>query len=345
MQLLAQLQAAKRTTEAIQTALGWLANRPSDPDLTAAVIRLCWTSKQWDDAIEVGRAAIEETDEPTRYETLLSQTLVHAGRFDEAIEMRREKIRRYERLMERAVGSVQETTLALRHRQAQYELIGALTSAEKYAEAERLIDSLLAPMRDANAGFDLSYAIDLRNVLSEIYAQTGRTDQAIEQLETVYEFVPQDATANNNLAYNLADAGRQIERAEEMVRSALSENPNSAAALYTLGWVLYKRGQYDDAAYFLRRALRAAQFNDPVIFDHLGDAVFRAGNRDEAARYWTRSKKICDPDGDPPPPPDRLKLHGVVSAKLTAVASGDTPPLAPLARSTPATAPASPDDL
>jgi Tfp pilus assembly protein PilF len=200
-------------------------------------------------------------------------------------------------------------------------------------------------MRDANAGFDLSYAIDLRNVLSEIYAQTGRTDQAIEQLETVYEFVPQDATANNNLAYNLADAGRQIERAEEMVRSALSENPNSAAALYTLGWVLYKRGQYDDAAYFLRRALRAAQFNDPVIFDHLGDAVFRAGNRDEAARYWTRSKKICDPDGDPPPPPDRLKLHGVVSAKLTAVASGDTPPLAPLARSTPATAPASPDDL
>lgn len=344
MQLLVQLQAAKRTTEAIQWSLRWLADAPSDPDLTTAVIRLCWTAKQWDDAIEVARAAIEETDEPTRYESLLSQTLVHARKFDEAIEMRREKIRRYERLMEQAVGTVQETTLALRHRQAQYELIGALTSAEKYAEAERLIDSLLAPMNDANSGFDLSYAIDLRNVLSEIYAQTGRTDQAIEQLETVYEFAPQDATSNNNLAYNLADAGRQIERAEEMVRSALAENPNSSAALDTLGWVLYKRGVFDEAAHYLRRALRAAQFNDPVILDHLGDALFRAGDRTKAGRFWERALKFCDPDGDPPPPPDRLKLHAVVSAKLKALASDETPQVAPLAAQQPTTVPATSDD-
>jgi len=337
------LQGARRTTEALQLALGWLADKPADTEMTFAVVRLCWTARQWDDAIEVARAAMEETDQPARFESLLSQTLQHARRFDEVIELRRARVRRTERLLEQAAGGAHELTLALEYRQANYMLIATLTAAGKFVEAERLIDSLLTPVSHANTGLDLAYAIDLRNTLSEIYRQTDRMDQAIEQLEIIYDLVPQDATANNNLSYTLADTGRQIGRAEKMVRFALSQNPDSSAALDTLGWVLYKRGEFGDAAYYLRRALRAAEFVDPVILDHLGDAMFRRGDHKEAVRLWRRAVEQCDPDGDPPPPKDRLDLHGVVAAKLEAHANGESPQLAPLALDQTTTAPASDD--
>ncbi len=357
IQLLANLQAAHRITEAKQIALGWLADRPTDFDLTAAIIRLCWSSRDWDDAIDIAKSAIEDANQPRRYEQLLSLTYQFAGRNDEAIEMRRQSVRISEKLLESARAdarrprpdkpsdsrrnSIQLSTIALR--QANYDLINALTNAERYTEAERLIESLLSPMLSDSGGFDLAYVIDLRNLLSEVYRATDREVMAIEQLEEIYKLTPQDDGANNNLSYTLADTGRQIERAEKLVRFALAKDPTSSPSLDTLGWVLYKQGRFEEAAFYLRRAFRAAQFSDPVVLDHLADTYYRMGRLPEAARAWNSAVKMCDPQGDPPPSRDRVRLHATIRSKLDAVEAGASVDTAPLALTTSTTMPAEED--
>lgn len=340
IQLLASLQSAKRITEAMQLALSLLEKNPSDFDLTSAIIRLCWSARQWDDAIEIARSAIEDTDQPGRYEQLLSLTFQHAGRFDEAIEMRREQVRRFQKLADRAQGAPHETSIALRLRQANYELINAMTAAGRYAEAERLTESLLSPLVDDSAGADLAYVMDLRNILSEIYRRSGQDSQAIEQLEAIYRLAPLDPGAANNLSYTLADTGLDVDRAEQLVRSSLAKDPNSSASLDTLGWVLYKKGEFDEAVYYLRRALRAAQFSDPVILDHLADTLYRLDDNVGADRAWKKALSFCDPEGDPPPSRDRVELHDVIQSKVDALNANETVETAPLAKDGPTSKPA-----
>ncbi|MCB9852251.1 MAG: tetratricopeptide repeat protein [Phycisphaerales bacterium] len=339
IQLLANLQSAKRITEAMQLALSLLEKNPSDFDLTSAIIRLCWSGRRWDDAIEIARAAIEDTDQPGRYEQLLSLTFQHARRYDDAIEMRREQVRRYQKLMDRAQGAPHATSIALRLRQANYELINAMTAAGRYADAERLTESLLTPLVDDPGSSDAAYVMDLRNILSEIYRRSGQDEQAIEQLEEIYRMAPQDGGACNNLSYTLADTGRDVDRAEQLVRSSLAQDPNSSASLDTLGWVLYKQGKFDEAVYYLRRALRAAQFSDPVILDHLADTLYRLGDKPEANRCWENAMKFCDPEGDPPPTRDRVELYGVIQSKVAAVTANEAVETAPLAKDGPTTMP------
>ncbi|HPF39576.1 MAG TPA: tetratricopeptide repeat protein [Phycisphaerae bacterium] len=343
MQLLANLQSARRITEAQQLALAWLEKNPSDEDLTTSLIRLCWSSRAWDDAIEIARAAIEDTDQPMRYEQLLSLTYQHARRYDEAIEMRREQVRRYQKLLEHAQGSPHSLSIALRLRQANYDLIGAMMAAGRYANAKRQIETLLSPLLE-NPGDDAAYIMDLRNILSEVYRQSGQIDHAIEELEAIYAMSPNDAGANNNLSYTLADTGRDVERAETLVRFSLAQDPNSSASLDTLGWVLYKRGRFDEAAYYLRRALRAAQFSDPVIFDHLADTLYRLGDKAQAGRAWAKALTFCDPNGDPPPSRDRAELFDVVQAKVTALKADEPVDTAALASEVPTSAPSAASD-
>lgn len=342
IQYLACLQSAHRYTEAMQETLKWLEANPQDYDLTAALIRLCWSARDWDDAIDIARTALDETNEPRKYEQLLTQTYQFAGRDDEAIEIRREEVRRFQKLLDGARGSPHEMAIELNLRDANYRLINAMMMAGRYADAERLAESLLSSMVNEPPGDESRLAIiDLRNILSEVYRQSGQISAAIEQLEAIHAMAPLESGACNNLSYTLADTGRQIERAEKLVRTSLSQDPTSSASLDTLGWVLYKKGKFDEAAYYLRRAARAANFSDPVIFDHLADALYRDGDARAAERYWAKAMTFCDPEGDPPPTRDRLKLHGEIKTKLMAHKAGEKVETAPLAdASDPTSAPA-----
>ena len=66
---------------------------------------------------------------------------------------------------------------------------------------------------------------------------------------------PLDAGITNALGYTLADHKRELPRAEQLIREALSAQPDNPALLDSLGWVLYRRGQFA-ARSRLERAFR-----------------------------------------------------------------------------------------
>ncbi len=342
IELLSRLQEAKRYTEAIQYTVNWLAGSPEDLDLNAALVRLCWSAKRWDDAIDIARSNIELKQNRAIYETLLGESYRFAGRYDDAIRLYKDKLENWEARRRKVEGELRAGVESGRERlmlmelrdaiseakRANLTLIGVMILAERYRAAERQINKTLGPELEAmKAGqpYDQALMIDMRNLLSEVYADTDRNSQAIQQLEAIYELDPTDPGVNNNLGYLLADLGQDIERAEKMIRFSLAEDPNSHASLDSLGWVLYKRSRFEEAAYYIRQALKLSPREDPVLRDHLGDALYRKGDIQAAQSEWRAAVKMCAPDHDPPPDHDRKLLYTSLKAKLAALEAGETP--------------------
>jgi tetratricopeptide (TPR) repeat protein len=170
-------------------------------------------------------------------------------------------------------------------------LVGILIDEEKYADAE---DELLVTKNLAEG--DHESLMRVRYYLGIVYEEQGRDALALSMWRANLTVDPENADAHNAIAYHYAQAGENLQKALEYVNKALESDPENAAYLDTLGWVLYKMGDYEGAVKHLRRA--AAKMSDAVIFDHLGDALLGTGDTEGAVSAWrkalTSSPKASD---------------------------------------------------
>jgi tetratricopeptide (TPR) repeat protein len=178
-----------------------------------------------------------------------------------------------------------------------------LSMAERYADAEADCKALL---KDNNR---VAEVVEVRYLLSNVYAAAKRHADSEEQLQLILKIEPDNATVNNDLGYLWADQGKNLKAAEEMIRKALDADRNqrrkntnltadddkdNAAYVDSLGWVLYRRGQIDEAKKELERAITLGDGDDPVIYDHLGDVYQHLKMRPEASRAWQRALELYD---------------------------------------------------
>lgn len=108
------------------------------------------------------------------------------------------------------------------------------------------------------------------------------------------EFNPDQPFVLNYLGYSWVDQGMNLKRALEMIERAVELRPRDGYIVDSLGWALYRLGDFDGAVKHLEQAveLRPA---DPVINDHLGDAYWRVGRKREARFQWHRALSF-DPE-------------------------------------------------
>ncbi len=322
------LEGAERFTESQQLLLGWLEENPDAAWINESLIRACWSAGEWQQAIELAKAAHEAAPNQG-FEEMLIEAYRHAGDFDDAIALRRREVTEAETQLRNAGrNGWQRADLTNAYLRAQMLLVGELMAVERYGEAARMLRSMiedeLEPGRNGTTIFE-GFVMQLRNTLSEVYRLDGDIGKCISELELIYEEVPHDAGAANNLGYTLIDSGRDTERAEQLIRSSLARDPNVAATLDSLGWVFYKKGEFGKAVDILTRARYRTDREDPVVFDHLGDACYRLGRSDDAKRHWQKAIEICDPTQKPPPPASDRNLYPAIKAKLDALADGETP--------------------
>jgi len=69
---------------------------------------------------------------------------------------------------------------------------------------------------------------------------------SIEHLEVALTQQPNDPTLQNAIAYQFAELGVELPRAEELVEKALSQEPDSADYRDTLGWIRCKQGRVNE---------------------------------------------------------------------------------------------------
>jgi tetratricopeptide (TPR) repeat protein len=152
----------------------------------------------------------------------------------------------------------------------------------------------------------------IRYILSGVYVDLNRIDKAAEQLKTLLEKDPNNATYNNDLGYIWADHDMNLEESEKMIRKAIEEDrkqrrkanadskpeddKDNAAFLDSMGWVLFKQKKYKEARDYLLRAIEDKKEGQHVeILDHLGEVYAALGERSKAVETWKQAAKVAGP--------------------------------------------------
>lgn len=208
----------------------------------------------------------------------------------------------YQRLVEAGAGLLPRARAAALllerdERAAAMKLLDDLVRAQpgEAVDVEIARSELLADAGDNDAAIDaLDAALRVRPGQSALLYQravmlerAGRSREAIRGFEALLRDRPDDPSIQNALGYTLADRNRQLDRAEKLLRQAVAGMPDNAAVIDSVGWVLFRRGKAAEALPLLERAYRLGR--DPEIAAHLGEVLWALGRQGEARAVWARS--------------------------------------------------------
>ncbi len=126
------------------------------------------------------------------------------------------------------------------------------------------------------------------------YEQAKDFPAAAKWYEKVIAANPAHAPALNNLAYIHLECFGDPETAHGYARRAYEAAPDDPSITDTLGWTLYRKGDYPGALNFLVQ--NASQlFESGEALYHLGMAHYKAGNEAEA-RIWLENALDLNPN-------------------------------------------------
>ena len=130
-----------------------------------------------------------------------------------------------------------------------------------------------------------------RGVASE---RLGEWPKAEVDLQRALRISNGNPIVANYLGYYWVDNEMHLEQGLDLLEEALELRPRDPYILDSVGWALYRIGDYSGALAMLEEALR----HDPgvaEIYDHFGDVLWMLGYRTEARYQWERALTL-DPE-------------------------------------------------
>jgi len=192
------------------------------------------------------------------------------------------------------------------------ETIGALLKLEKeYPDNREVLNSIAEfyRMNERFAEAIPAYSKVIDNIEEEnvrdwiiyytrgiVFDQEKRWAEAEMDFKKALEIRPEQPMVLNYLAYSWVDRGLNYVEAKKMLIRAVELRPNDGYIVDSLGWALYKMGDYEEAVPVLERAAQL-ETQDWAINDHLGDAYWTVGRKNEARFQWRHALSLS-PDED-----------------------------------------------
>ena len=182
---------------------------------------------------------------------------------------------------------------------------GKVVGAGNAALRIQLIDSLL----QRNSGIDKPTRAKYINLKAISFGQMGAVDSMNRYYGQAIALDPENTEYDNNIAYEWAKRGINLDTAKTFALKAVAKARELASAnkpfgvdqkswdiennytlgnyLDTYGWVLYRQGNYAEAAIQLKEAFKRQP--DGNIEYHLGMALNMSQKQDEALEHLMRS--------------------------------------------------------
>lgn len=250
---------------------------PASGEINALLGDSLFSSADYDQAIIHYKRVTGDIEAYTRSRLLAARALRHLDRNDEAIKMLKD------------LSKETESADVL------YELADYYRLDKDYKQAEKGYSYLISSFGEGDIPQRYAYAYYLRGIAKE---RNGHWDDAVKDFQKALDVFPENADILNYLGYGWIDRGENIEEAENMIRKALEIKPNDGYITDSLGWALYKKGEYEEAVKYLERAVELEPY-DPIINDHLGDAYWEANRKQEARYQWKRALNYYTDDTPP----------------------------------------------
>ena len=181
--------------------------------------------------------------------------------------------------------------------------LGDLLRAKKrYREAVVEYDAAVARIDEARERDWVLFYV--RGIALERLGEWPRAEADFQQ---ALELRPGQPSVLNYLGYSWVDRGLNLDEAKEMIEEAVAKRPDDGYIVDSLGWVLYRLGDFKGAVRHLERAV-SLRPQDPLINDHLGDAYWRVGRRLEARFQWNHALSLGIDDDQVETVEDKLKF-------------------------------------
>ncbi len=120
--------------------------------------------------------------------------------------------------------------------------------------------------------------------------RAGLYEKAAELFKKSIQLDPADAAeAYNYLGFMWADQNTHLAEAEDYIKRALAADPENGAYLDSLGWLHYRRGEYEQGLAELLNAAHVLKTDDATVFEHVGDAYSMLHEMPKALEYWEKS--------------------------------------------------------
>lgn len=127
--------------------------------------------------------------------------------------------------------------------------------------------------------------------LGNLYDRVGKPNKTISKMREVIELDQNHFHALNYLSYTLAENGNDLDEAEQLALRALDLQPNNAYILDTVGWVYYKKGNFEESIRYLEAAFKQKP-NESIIAEHLGDAYYVYQLTEKARDMYLRAEAL-----------------------------------------------------
>lgn len=126
-----------------------------------------------------------------------------------------------------------------------------------------------------------------------MYEHMKKIDLSEAEFRKVLKVDPESAAALNYIGYMLADRNMRLKESLDLITKALQVSPENGAYLDSLGWVYFRLGRLKEAEENLRRAV-AKTPSDATVHDHMAQVLMAESKIQEAVQEWQTSLKNWD---------------------------------------------------
>lgn len=134
--------------------------------------------------------------------------------------------------------------------------------------------------------------------LGDSYYALNNQDSAFVMFDRALTDDPNNIVVLNNYAYYLTLVGGDLEKAERMSARSVDAESDNPTYLDTYAWILYKRGDYSQALFYIGLAIEKEKNPSGVLFEHYGDILYKSGKIDEAQSAWKKALELNDDTSD-----------------------------------------------
>ncbi len=268
---------------------GYLKEGPSSPDLEFQLAITDFVEQKFKDAETRFRSLLARFPTDQRLIFAITEVMVRTGRGKEGLAFLQGELGKdpKNKALRSAVAGTALKTDNMAVAEAEYRTLldadpkdvelylrmGEVLRRKGQMQASVEILKKGQQMAPANLGANLQLALTLE--------AAGMRAEALPMYENALRADPENVLALNNVAFQYAELGRDLDIAMKYAQKAKQKVPNSDDISDTLGWVYVKK-RLNDNAIMVFRDLVKRQPNNPAYHYHLGVALFQKGQTKDA---------------------------------------------------------------
>lgn len=159
-------------------------------------------------------------------------------------------------------------------------------------EIESVTDTIPAKFLHRIPGDRAISLSDYYVTIGESYGMMDSLELAMKLYDNALLLYPDNSTALNNYAYNLAIENKELEKARTLASRAIFLEPENPIFLDTYAWVLFRLGESAEAKEYMEKAMAAYSSEDMLtyeLYEHYGDILFSLGEKQAAVESWQKA--------------------------------------------------------